>query len=69
MEPVAEPSPLNPKEMAQQMISRLPQDASYDDIQYHLYVLEKIRRAGADITAGKVFTHEQARQRMSQWLD
>ena len=39
-----------------------------EDIQYHLYVLEKIRRGRADIEAGRSYTTEQARERLAKWL-
>lgn len=33
-----------PKAEVATMLEALPQDASFEDIQYHLYVLEKVRR-------------------------
>jgi len=47
------------------LIDHLPDDASIEDIQYHLYVLEKIRRGQADIRDGKHFSSEEARERLS----
>ncbi len=34
----------SPKAEARSMIEGLPEDASLEDIQYHLYVLEKVKR-------------------------
>jgi len=51
------------------LIDHLPDDASIEDIQYHLYVLEKIRRGQADIRDGKHFSSEEARERLSKWLN
>ena len=50
------------------LLTQLPDDATLEDIQYHVYVLEKIRRGRADIAAGRSHTHEQARERLARWL-
>jgi len=50
------------------LLEKLPDDCTLEDIQYHLYVLEKIRHGRADIEAGRTRTHEQARERMRKWL-
>lgn len=34
----------NPKDQVHALLQKLPEDASYEDIQYHLYVLEKVQR-------------------------
>src|SRR6266508_3633541 len=34
----------SPKDEVSSLLEKLPDDASYEDIQYHLYVLEKIKR-------------------------
>ena len=50
------------------LIEHLPEDASIEDIQYHLYVLEKIRRGQADIREGRHYSSADARERLSKWL-
>lgn len=60
--------PTNAKQAVQEMLHQLPDDSSLEDIQYHLYVLEKIRRGQADVNAGRTHTHEEARKRLSKWL-
>jgi len=50
------------------LISHIPSDASIEDIQYYLYVLEKIRRGQADIRDGKCFSDKEAKERLSKWL-
>ena len=32
-----------PKQEVQELLSRLPDDCSFEDIQYHLYVMAKVR--------------------------
>ncbi|MBI4194649.1 MAG: hypothetical protein HY526_06165 [Betaproteobacteria bacterium] len=34
----------SPKDEVRALLGKLPDDASYEDIQYHLYVLEKVKR-------------------------
>jgi hypothetical protein len=46
----------------------LPDDATLEDIQHHLYVLEKIRRGRENIEAGRGRTTEQAQERLRRWL-
>ena len=46
-----------------------PDDATLEDIQYHVYVLEKIQRGRADIEAGRHYSTEQARERLGKWLN
>lgn len=58
----------NPKDQVQALLQKLPENASHEDIQYHLYVLEKVQhgllRAGSE---GAV-DHAEAKGRLGQWL-
>lgn len=57
------------KQEAGNLINNLPDDCSYDDIQYHLYVLQKIKKGLADVKEGKVYTHEEMEERMAKWVE
>lgn len=59
----------SPKQAALKVMDTLPEDTSLEDIQYHLYVLQKIEHARAAIEQGKVLTQEEVEQRMGRWLD
>ena len=61
-------SVMTPKQEAEKLLHNLPDDSTLEDIQYHLYVLEKIRRGRADIAAGHSYSTEEAKKRLSQWL-
>lgn len=50
------------------MIRELPADTSLEDIQYHLYVLEKLQRGQQAIRNGRGVTPEEARARLSKWI-
>ena len=57
------------KQDVRELLDHLPDDATIEDIQYHLYVLEKIRRGRNDIRSGHGVTHEQAKERLQKWLN
>jgi hypothetical protein len=56
-------------EEAKTLIDHLPADSSIEDIQYHLYVLEKVRKGQQDIQNGNSFTSEEAKIRLNKWLN
>ena len=56
------------KQEAQKMIQNLPDDCTYKDIQYHLYVVEKIKNGIHRAQKGEVSSHKEAKARMAKWL-
>ncbi len=57
------------KQDVETMLQHLPEESTYEDIQYHLYVLEKIKRGQNDIADGRSCSHEQAKERLGRWLN
>ncbi|WP_313914072.1 hypothetical protein [Tahibacter sp.] len=57
-----------PKAEVAKFLSSLPDNASYEDIQYHLYVIEKIRRGAERVETEDALSHEEAKKRLSRWL-
>ena len=57
------------KEDVRRILDQLPDDATLEDIQYHLYVRQKIERAIDEADSGQVVTHEEMEERMKKWLD
>ncbi len=51
------------------MLETLPDDSSLEDIQYHLYVLEKIKRGVERAESEGTVSHAEAKQRLGKWLD
>jgi predicted transcriptional regulator len=49
------------KQAAKAIIDHLPEQASWDDIMYELYVKQKIEEGLADIEAGRTVPHEQVK--------
>ena len=56
------------KEVVRKMLDQIPDDASFEDIQYHIYVREKIERGLKDIQEGRLLSQEDVEERMSKWL-
>ncbi|HEY7744449.1 MAG TPA: hypothetical protein VIA19_15515 [Burkholderiales bacterium] len=58
----------NPKDEVSAMLQKLRDDASYEDIQYHLYVLEKVKRGLKRAETEGAISHEDAKTRLGKWL-
>ena len=56
------------KQEVAEMFNHLPDDSTLEDIQYHLYVLEKIKKGQEDLAQGRSYTQEQAKDRLKRWL-
>ena len=57
------------KQRAFDLISRMPDESTYEDIQYHLYVLQCIEQGEKDIEDGRTLTHDEVKERLAKWLD
>ena len=51
-----------------EMINSLPDDVTWEDIQYHIYVREKVLRGMAAANAGDVISQEEAERKVEEWL-
>ena len=58
----------SPKAEVASMLKALPEDASLEDIQYHLYVLEKVKRGLDRAENESAMSHEDAKARLAKWL-
>lgn len=56
------------KQEVEALLSKLPDDCSLEDIQYHLYALEKIHRGIEVAEQQGTITQEEAEQRLSKWI-
>ncbi len=57
------------KREVSRLLTRLPDDCSLEDIQYHLYVLQKIEQGLKDVEEGRVYTQEEVEKKMARWLE
>lgn len=56
------------KEEVESLLEKLPDDCSLEDIQYHLYVLEKVRHGLAAADVEGVASQEEAESRLGKWI-
>jgi predicted transcriptional regulator len=57
------------KEEVRKLLDELPDDATLEEIEYELYVRNKIDRALEQVERGETMSHEEVMRRMSKWLD
>ncbi|MGA2496778.1 MAG: hypothetical protein ABSH20_03510 [Tepidisphaeraceae bacterium] len=55
------------KSEAQKLIALLPDDASFEDIQYQLYVRQEIDRGLVDVRDGRMIDHDEVPRRVTLW--
>ncbi len=56
------------KQSLESVLRTLPEDASFEDIQYRLYTLEKIAAGLESIENHGTISHDEAKRRMAKWL-
>jgi len=59
---------IKPKQATLRMVRNLRDDATYEDIMYGLYVLEKIERGLRQLDEGKSIPHEEVKKKLKKWL-
>ena len=55
------------KEEVRRILDQIPDDSLFEDIQYHIYVREKIERGLKDAEEGHVLSQEEVERRMLRW--
>ena len=60
--------PVSEKIEAENIINHLPDSATFEDIQYHIYVAEKLKKSRQNITDGKVHTQANVEKRLEKWI-
>jgi predicted transcriptional regulator len=59
---------LQAKQTVLQLLDRLPDDCSLDDVIYQLHVVQAVKRGRADVAAGRTVPQEQvAEQLCRKW--
>ena len=56
------------KAQVQKILQMLPEDASLEDIQYHIYVRQKVQQGLDDVEAGKIVSHSEVQSRLAKWF-
>lgn len=60
---------MSAKEAVLKLLEALPDDATIEDIQYHLYVLQKIQAGQTAADAGEIVPHEEVMHELAGWLE
>jgi predicted transcriptional regulator len=56
------------KEQARELIDRLPETATWEDIQYSIYVRERIERGLREVENGQILDEDEVEARMQRCL-
>jgi len=56
------------REEVESLLERLPSDASIEDLQYRLYVIEKVQHGLEATDYEGSLTQEQAEEKLGKWL-
>lgn len=54
------------KQQLREMVDRLPESCTTEDVHYEVYLLDKIRRGEAALKRGGI-SHREVRRRVAQW--
>lgn len=57
-----------PKQEVQTILQDMPDDCSVEDIQYHLYVINKVRRSKERLDIEGGVSQKEAEKRLSKWI-
>ena len=55
------------KQEVRDLLDQLPENASLEDIQYHIYVRQRIRKGLEDEADGRVISQAEVERRMARW--
>jgi hypothetical protein len=56
------------KQEVKSLLSKLPDDCSLEDVQYHLYVIEKVRNGLEAAETQGTRTQDEAERQLGKWL-
>jgi len=58
-----------PKEEIRKILDTLPDDATWEDVQYSIYVRERVERGRREANQDQVIDQGDVELRMKRWLD
>lgn len=64
-----EPVMSESKQTVHEILDRLPDDATLEQIEYQIHVRRMIERGLLDVEEGRVVSSEEAEQRMNEWIE
>jgi len=58
----------SPKQAVLDLVRDLPEDTSLEDIQYHLYVLQRVEKGLEEVDQGKLIPEDEMEKRFAKWI-
>lgn len=56
------------KDEVKSLLNRLPENCTLEDVQYHLYVVEKINKGLARAESEGAVSQEEAERKLNKWI-
>ena len=56
------------KEEVHSLLQKLPENCTLEDVQYHLYVIEKVQRGIERAEKEGTIPHEEVERRLGKWI-
>jgi predicted transcriptional regulator len=57
------------KETVRAVLEQMPDDCSLEDVQYQLYLRQKLDRSRQAAAEGRVVSHAEVKERLSKWVE
>jgi len=57
------------KDEVRKLLDRLPNDVSFEDIQYQVYLLDEIARGSDEIERGEGIEQAEVKRQFAKWLE
>jgi hypothetical protein len=61
-------TPMNSKQQVRKILEQFPDNCSLEDIQYQIYVIQKLRSRSKSADAGAFVSQNEAEKRMARWI-
>jgi predicted transcriptional regulator len=56
------------KQTVRDVLKQLPDDCTLEDVQYQLYLRQKLEKSRAAAVEGRLVPHDEVKKRLSKWL-
>ena len=56
-----------PKQVLLEALQGLPDDATFEDIEYHLYVRARLEEGLRAVSEGRVVPHREVKRQLGEW--
>ena len=57
------------KETVRAVLDQMPDDCSLEDVQYQLYLRQKLDRSRQAAAEGRLVSHAEVKERLSKWVE